>query len=449
MHNLEGQPTFVGRVGGVFQKVLGLNQRAVSGLILKAVGSGLSFIFIKAVAKVSGAEGMGIFSICFTLALFLSTLGRLGLDVALLKQSAAATALGNYNRLGQGIVKGGGAIFISTLILALALWFSAPLIGDMLLHKPHMEGYLRVAGLWMIPWALLFFTTETLRGMGKLQAYQFLQGALPFAVALGIMIPALSGALPFVEVDLPMLAYWAGLGISFFAAAIVIMVAMKKPGFTTPNSGRHFPFGTLWRTARPAWYAALLAVVLGWADTFMLGIWWPAEEAGVYAIALRLSNLVIMPLLALGGVFAPAFAGYFARKEVGSLQTILKNSSKSIFKVTLPLYLVLAIGSPWIMRFFGASFAEGWYLLVILATGQLYNCFCGAKDLALQMTGNEKYHRNFIALAVVVNLLLNFILIPVFGATGAAIANVAANALWNTLAVFKVRKEFGVWMFGF
>ena len=59
------------------------------------------------------------------------------------------------------------------------------------------------------------------------------------------------------------------------------------------------------------------------------------------------------------------------------------------------------------------------------------------------MTGKEKQARNIIIVASVINVALNLYFIPLYGLMGAAIATGVSTVVWNVMAVFQIKKEYG------
>lgn len=65
------------------------------------------------------------------------------------------------------------------------------------------------------------------------------------------------------------------------------------------------------------------------------------------------------------------------------------------------------------------------------------------------MTGNEKLIRNINSIGALVIVGLCFILIPLYGGIGAAIAVTAGYSFLNLLMVAMIKKILGFWPIGF
>jgi len=92
---------------------------------------------------------------------------------------------------------------------------------------------------------------------------------------------------------------------------------------------------------------------------------------------------------------------------------------------------------------FGEEYVQAAHLLQILIIGQFINVITGSVGYLLNMTGHEKDMRNVVFFSGPLALILGFVLTPLYGATGAAVATAIALASQNLLAVFMVKKRLG------
>ena len=93
---------------------------------------------------------------------------------------------------------------------------------------------------------------------------------------------------------------------------------------------------------------------------------------------------------------------------------------------------------------FGPEYTIGASALLLVALSQFLAMAFGPADTIMQMTGMERVLRNDIFVFLAMNFVLNLLLIPPFGMTGAAIAtgitSIAANAImaWQVLRYRRV-----------
>jgi O-antigen/teichoic acid export membrane protein len=73
--------------------------------------------------------------------------------------------------------------------------------------------------------------------------------------------------------------------------------------------------------------------------------------------------------------------------------------------------------------------------------GQLLASFFGVSAIYLNMTGRQSVFQVVLVIAVLVNLILNIILIPMYSITGAAIAFVSSLLFWNIVTAIIIYKK--------
>lgn len=170
-------------------------------------------------------------------------------------------------------------------------------------------------------------------------------------------------------------------------------------------------------------------------DQVMLGFMKSNDSVGYYAATIRIKNILVSLITALGAVMLPKISYALKNKSIYEFERMIRKSFQFILFSSIPIvaffilmaqeiilvlagdgYLpavpVLKLVIPSII-FIGLSSVTAWQLLIPL--------------------GKEKYTVIGAIVGAVLNLILNFILIPSMGGAGAAIATTFAE-----LAVFLV-----------
>ena len=96
------------------------------------------------------------------------------------------------------------------------------------------------------------------------------------------------------------------------------------------------------------------------------------------------------------------------------------------------------------MGVFGEEFIIGKTALVLITIGQFVNAASGSVGNIMNMTGREKPLRNILVIASILSVLLNYLLIPMYGINGAAVANMVSVVFWNLTAVIYTKVKIGI-----
>jgi O-antigen/teichoic acid export membrane protein len=200
-----------------------------------------------------------------------------------------------------------------------------------------------------------------------------------------------------------------------------------------------------WLTiAIPLFLIASMQMLIVRMDIILLGAIDGREQAGIYAAASRVADLVVFALAAANAIVAPMISGFHARDDMSGLQHVMKLLAKGVLAFTVPLVILVVIYGHDILGIFGDGYQIGYAPLLILVCGQLVNALSGPVDFLMYMTGHQKQSLRILVLATVLNLMLNLVLIPFYGLVGAAIATATTTMFWNHLMRRFVRSNLGI-----
>ena len=105
------------------------------------------------------------------------------------------------------------------------------------------------------------------------------------------------------------------------------------------------------------------------------------------------------------------------------------------------LSVLLFVFSAEILSIFGAEYQQATLALRILILGHYMATLCGTTQVYLNMTKKQVVLQYILILAVIINCLLNWKLIPAYGIEGAATASAISVLFWNFAAVVWVYKK--------
>ena len=184
--------------------------------------------------------------------------------------------------------------------------------------------------------------------------------------------------------------------------------------------------------------------VLNYCDTLMIGSMIGTDHAGIYSAAVRSAQLISFGLAAVNLILAPMISELYSLNRMLELQRIVNLGALGVLIISLPAFIVLLVFGDWVLSLFGTEFAQGYAALVWLSLGQLVNAFCGFVGLLLVMTGNQQYVTYTVGASALLNVVLNAMLIPIYGITGGAIATSLTMVLWNTILTVTVYRRLGI-----
>jgi O-antigen/teichoic acid export membrane protein len=176
----------------------------------------------------------------------------------------------------------------------------------------------------------------------------------------------------------------------------------------------------------------------------MLGSMLGLETVGIYNVAVGGATLITFILVVVNMPLAPIVAELYTSGNRVRLQRVVTMSARVVLLGSLPIAIGLIFFGDWFLLIFGKEFAVGFSALIILSVGEMVNASMGSVALLLNMTGNERDVAKGIGIAAALNIVLNAILIPIWGLIGAAVATTISMAIWNIFMAVLVYKKLGI-----
>ena len=195
----------------------------------------------------------------------------------------------------------------------------------------------------------------------------------------------------------------------------------------------------------PLTFIAGLNVIHSEASLVILGAISTSNEAGHFRIAMQGALFVSFAAPALDMALGPKISKLYELKELESLQRTITWAARFVFSFALPVFIIqVAIGKPLIQLVFGTAYSDAYPILLILAAGKLVTTATGSVGLILAMSSNERMMIIGSGIGVAVNVGLNLMLIPAYGAVGAAIATTLGTAAWYLALAYAVKRQTGL-----
>ncbi|WMW24305.1 flippase [Methanolobus sediminis] len=203
-----------------------------------------------------------------------------------------------------------------------------------------------------------------------------------------------------------------------------------------------------WKHVKSLWSFSLWTflisagmIVYSTADTIMLGYYLSNADVGVYRIALQFTALATFATDALRVTLWPRVSRWGIVGEIGLIEDSLSRAFTYSLVLAIPIFVGgVLLGDKLLYYFYGAEFGRGYMTMVLLFIVQLVNIFQFISTSYLSALDHLKDLLRITMVAVVANIVLNAILIPVIGIEGAAIATFITMGLNAVLAMWVLSK---------
>lgn len=415
--------------------------QATSGsLVLQVAEAFLGFATSILIARLLGVSEFGAYAFGITLAGFLVIPAALGYRTLAVRQVSALSALGEWGRLKAFTSGALRRVVFSAMVVTLAAYALMSIFGDVLADNMREAALTAILIVPII--ALLQLHEGFVRGIDRVVVAQ-----TPNRVFRPSVFFFLAGLASLTILPIDNGADAVVLNLSATVAALLLVVAVwwyfqpkQHPDGPPTIEGCDASF----RHAFPFALIASLQVINSQTDVLMLGFLTGADDTGIYRVASRVASLVAFVLTAVSAALAPRISSLYVKSEDAEIQALCSKAAMVSTVASLFIVVTLLFGNQWVLLLFGSDFQAGGSVLIVLSLGQMANALTGVVAPLMSMTGNQKTLARTLTLTAILNVALNAVLIPHYGAEGAAIATMLTFVLWNAALAVLAKRKLGI-----
>lgn len=400
-------------------------------LIFRGIGIVGGYLFTYLIAQRYGASMNGLVTLGFSIFMFASAVSTFGIDINLVKHYSDLNKWENEPGLFYKVLL---KTFLLSIGITLILFVFRDFIAIKLFKKPQFVPVYNWA-IFAIPgWTMIKAIAGVLRGKGLINWFSFFNNAGKFSLATIIFV-----AFDFFEIDSlnAIKAHFYAITILAILAFFVVLYHFKTISLKTVSGSWTF----MWESF-PMFISTTIMVFMGWIDSFVLGVYVIDSEIGIYNVAIKIALGASFAMEAINAGLAPKVARLYYEDKKEEFHKLVQFSTHLNFGVTVGIVLIIIIFNQFLLGLFGEEFKSGFAVLLILSLVHLMNSFMGSSATIMQMIGYQKQYQNIAILALVINLSLNFMLVPKYGNVGAAVATAISLTFWYICnAGFLKKKE--------
>ena len=411
---------------------------ALGGFALRLVGAALGLAFNVVVARKLGAGEYGVFATLTAGVAILGMIASIGLPALATRCISSGLASGDETTAkGTAFLAVLGSMLASGA-LAIAVFLIGPwLVGQMPLLAGTPAAALAIA-IGLVPLQTLALTRAGIvRGMGRPVAADLPDlGIRPLLslILLGSLL-VLNDRFSLNEVlEVQLLAAFVAMVVG---AAFVLPLVRAGGGISLPRN---------WFSPTVSyWLIGVIGLLLAQLPLYLLGMFASPAEAGRFAGANQFAGIVLMAITATEVSVQSRISSSHSLQDRSALQRVVTETARLGFVVSMLAAVSMVLCAPLAAMLLGPSFEGVASPLRILLIGYAVNAFFGPSRVLLSMTGNERVVLNAFLLNMTIMGAFGVLVIPIYGAVGAATVAVMSSCLvnvglqlicWQRLSVF-------------
>ena len=397
-------------------------------MIMKVISISLKLILVISITNIFGAENYGAYSFAIAIFLFFNNIFRFGFDIYLHRLMAEKNDKFNKIYLQKLFGEIVSISFILLLFFSVVYFiFAQSLTNNRFLFLNYLIPF---SCFYSFMWLYSYY----LRGCGKGTKSVFLLEI--FFPTLHIILLLILQSFFIKPVDI--LIYSFGFSIIFTNIFQIILDRYNPfyllPKFELKIIKNHF------RQGLPFLVISLSAILLGYVDIYTLGFFVSDFDIGIYSVALKISNFVLLPASAIQVFYSNEIVKFLEKRDMSTLKQTSLKILKILFIIGLLIFLFLNLLSFNILSLFGDEFTSASNLLLFLSGAYFVALFLSPYEMILIMSKRKKIVSSINILTILFNLLFNLPLIYYYGIYGASIGTGLALIINRFFYIFFVNR---------
>ena len=403
------------------------------------LASNLRGIFTFLVARLLGSAVLGIFGLAWATMDLLSKFCTLGFDYSAIAFIAKAEGAGDRARSRRVRKTALSVSFTSSVLLAIGGFFVLWTFGAAAGLRPE---FVRASAVMLLalPGVTLYRVNTALsRGMTVMHHDIYSRGLTESVGSAAALLVAFAfGARQLA----PEFAGIAGTLASGLVAFVLARGLFTPQGPDRPPNDDLVP--SLLRASAPIALYDLLNIGIMRIDLIMLG-WFVGrapgvtlETLGIYAAAVEVGGGLRKVSQSFTPIFTPIVARQIGAGQIREAEASYGYLARWMLAILLPAVMVLALAGGAIMMMFGPTFYRGGVWTAVIGLGCALNAFAGLGEVIL-MVEQPKINLMNSTIAFIAAVGLNLLLIPAYGALGAALGVLFPYAIKGLLRWIEIR----------
>ena len=395
--------------------------------IAKFITNFRGLILLPLLTKTIGVAGYGIW------AQILVTIGLLAPFTILGLTSSAARFLSaekDNKKTAKGIFTVIFTVLLLSVFFALILFLFSDSFASILLKDQSASFFIKLAAALLILEALNQASLESFRIFGHIKKYS----------ALTILQTIL---------EIVLVSLWVLLGFGLFGAIIALLIVrgiiltlslrstISHIGFTAPDFSILRPYLAFCLPILPM---GLFEMLINSSDRYVIGFFKGAAAVGVYSATYNVGLLGAVFIYPISYILSTTIFKLFDEGKTDKVKLYLSYSLKYFLLLSIPSVFGLTILAKTLLRSLTTPefvLSNSAFIVLWVSMGAVLYGVQVIYGEAVMLQKNTKFFVFAFGIGVVVNLILNIIFVPYFGALAAAITTFLAYLIVGIIVYFK------------
>ncbi len=190
--------------------------------------------------------------------------------------------------------------------------------------------------------------------------------------------------------------------------------------------------------------ASFSGVLVMTIDTIMVQRMLGLSLAGIYSITFFFGTLILVPLRTMGKISSIIIADAWKNNDLKEINEIYKKSSISLSVIGLLLFIGIWGNIDNVFQIIQHEYLPGKPVILIIGIASLIDIALSVSPHIIVNSNHFRYLSYFLLIFAVVIIISNFLLIPLYGIVGAAIATLISKLIFNLIKYMFLYFKYGL-----
>lgn len=401
----------------------------------------LGYAYRIVVARYYGPEVYGLLALSLTILGWFTLFSLLGLDAGILRYLSLYSEKKDRTKAAYIVKYSLSLLLVTGIAAGILLFLFSDLIAEKIFSNSSLSIFLKLFSFTIPLTSIKTVFFPLLQVYGKYKAVLFASKILdPLVKVAGLVI------LIFIGINS------TSVPISFLVSSIVVSLfayffyrIYLKQFFKIKQKEDKKIVKEMFAYSLPLVFFTISMFLLHQEDSFMIGIIKGVEDVGFYNAAVPIAFLLMTSVSLFSFMFFPVITREYSKGKNKNVMQLSQQTGKWVYMIGLPLFILLMIfPGVFIKILFGEEYLVAINALRFLSIGAIFSSVFDISKMLLSMKGKSKLILKDILVALALNTILNLILIPAYGITGAAIATMISLISLSLIFAFQSWKILGI-----
>jgi O-antigen/teichoic acid export membrane protein len=178
-------------------------------------------------------------------------------------------------------------------------------------------------------------------------------------------------------------------------------------------------------------------------DRIMLGSMIGLDIVGTYQLYIYIATAIVFPYRALNRIATPIIADHWKHKKINDIRIFYNRTSIMLMIISAILYIGIIVNENNLVKIINKpEFIGNFNIFILIGFSFVLDATGGINSDILSTSDKFRIDVLYNVIFLVLNIILNFIFIPLFGGIGAAVATTISIITYNILKWYFIKKTY-------